>query len=299
MFEEERKSIFVKSRNVKYLLLIFFCVTSLSCQNLGRLSFVGDLSKKLNEVSGLEYASGSDFLWAINDSGNAPKIFLIDTANGGIMLSYKLKKAKNRDWEDLTYAEDGRLFVGDFGNNANNRKDQKIYFFDPADITEAEEIKLKKISFSFEDQEDFPPMRKDRNFDVESFFYMKENLYLVTRNRSSNFDGTTNVYKIPAENGEHVAKLVASFKSCSDPVSCQITAADYHPESNTIALLSYDKVWLLSEFTDDAIFDGKIELVELGHQTQKESLCFIDEKTLMIADEKSGFSGGNLYQLKL
>ena len=62
---------------------------------------------------------------------------------------------------------------------------------------------------------------------------------------------------------------------------------------------SYDKVWLLSEFEGNNFFSGKVELMELGHRTQKESLCFIDEKTMYIADERTGFSGGNLYRLEL
>jgi len=54
--------------------------------------------------------------------------------------------------------------------------------------------------------------------------------YLFTKNRSSEFDGTTLMYGIPNIAGNHAAKLMGSFKSCGDFRNCAITSADISPD---------------------------------------------------------------------
>jgi sugar lactone lactonase YvrE len=41
----------------------------------------------------------------------------------------------NIDWEDITKDKDGNLYVGDFGNNDNERKDLCIYKIDKKSLT--------------------------------------------------------------------------------------------------------------------------------------------------------------------
>ena len=39
--------------------------------------------------------------------------------------------------------------------------------------------------------------------------------------------------------------------------------------------------------------------VPLNHNSQKEAVVFVDDKTLLIADEKDKKEGGNVYQFTL
>ena len=39
--------------------------------------------------------------------------------------------------------------------------------------------------------------------------------------------------------------------------------------------------------------------LEFNHTSQKEGVCFKDENTLYITDEKARGEGGNLYELKI
>ena len=53
-----------------------------------------------------------------------------------------------------------------------------------------------KISFSYPEQKEFPPKKKEMFYDVESFFEHNGYFYLFTKNRSKGFDGTAFIYKI-------------------------------------------------------------------------------------------------------
>ena len=269
------------------------CGQSSEVSGLKRLS---KLSKLLSESSGITQLKLNTF-WLINDSGNSNELFQID-ASGTIIQVVAVTNAFNIDWEDLASDGDSRLFIGDFGNNHNDRKDLAIYSVDTKDIKN-NRVKASKISFFYEDQHQFPPKKKKRNYDVEAFFYHNEHFYLFTKNRSSDFDGTTKLYCLPAIPGSQKAKLVGSFKTCVNEKKCKVTAADINHQGNKAVLLMHDKLLVFSEFSVDDFFSGKVKEVKLHHNSQKEAVCFGLDGKLYITDEHIKKTGGNLYQLSL
>src|SRR5690606_35185269 len=106
---------------------------------------------------GLYYA-GPDSLWWHNDGGDAPNLYLTD-GQGKLIRTITLPGISNSDWEDLTVDNQGRIYIGDFGNNLNRRHDLRIYCYNPADDH------LDSLSFSYEDQIAFPPPPERANFD--------------------------------------------------------------------------------------------------------------------------------------
>lgn len=271
------------------IILLFFTNCTV---NYGQLSYVKKLSNDLKEVSGIEYFPNSEFLWMVNDSGNAPKVFALDT-KGNIKATLYIN-AKNRDWEDLTTDTEGNLYVGDFGNNANDRKHLKIYKLTANDLATKKNIDPEKIEFSFPNQKKFPPKKKNRYFDVESFFHYNGYLYLFTKSRVKNNYGITDLYKIPATAGKHKARLVTTFHTC-DEMSCWITSADISPDGKKVVLLSHSAIWQFTDFKGDNFMNGKMKKFDLGHESQKEGICFRDNDSVYITDEKSHGNGGNLY----
>ena len=85
--------------------------------------------KSLLEASGLARSGvRDDLIWAINDEGPA-KLYALDST-GGKLGTVELKKASNRDWEDLaSFVLDGQayLLVADIGDNEGQRKDVSLY----------------------------------------------------------------------------------------------------------------------------------------------------------------------------
>lgn len=282
---------------ILYLLVI---TTLVSCQHdFGKLKILASFPNEFVEISGIEKMPNSNLLWFITDGGSDAKVYTYDLKTKKMGQRYALNQTKNVDWEDLTSDTKGTLFIGDFGNNDNTRTDLTIYKIKNIANATPQDSVTSAITFTLSDQTEFPPKKKDRNYDIEAFFYFKNNLYLFTRNRSKNFDGTTKLYRLPATAGAHTAQLIGQYKTCEDRGNCQITAAAIEQTTGNIALLSYDKLWLIDKYQGDAFFDGNIKEIKLDHMSQKESITFKNKHTVYIADERNGPDGGNLYEFDL
>lgn len=277
----------------KFLLSIF--LLSASC-NTGNLKVIADLPKTLDEASGIQITNNSDFIWMQNDGGNDAKLFGI-TRKGKIKTELKID-AKNNDWEDLTADKKGNVYIGDFGNNANKRKNLAILKVNANSLNEKDEIKVERISFTYPNQNKFPPKKKNMHFDCEAFFHFNDSLYLFTKSRVKDNFGKTNLYKIPAKQGNHIAEYVSSFNSCPE-MDCWITSADISSDGKKIVLLNSKSIWLFTDFKGLDFFSGTATELSFNHNSQKESICFKDDNTLYITDEKAHGIEGNLYEFSL
>lgn len=282
---------------MKYF-LTFFVFTLLSCQGNSQETNTNTVKIKLKEASGVQLSKASELIWVVEDSGNENNIYGLNS-NGKIQQTIQIENAKNMDWEDLTTDTSGNLYIGDFGNNENTRKDLCIYKINSEDLQKNSVKASAKISFYYPEQTDFPPKKSSLFYDAESFFESNGNFYIFTKNRSKGFDGSVSLYKIPNKEGNHKAAFMGKFQACNIYKHCAITSADCSPDGKTIAILSASQVWLITNFTSDNFLDGKITTFELPNITQKEGICFKDNNTLLIVDEKDKKTGGNLYEIKI
>jgi len=281
------------AQNSIRLLILFLTVSS--C-NTGNLDVIADLSSDLREVSGTETVSGSDLVWMLNDSGNAPRLYGMNSL-GKIIRELSID-AENNDWEDLTSDKNGNLYIGDFGNNLSKRKNLVILKVNAKDLKSESLVSIERISFRYPDQLLFPPQKQQLYFDSEAFFHYNDSLYIFTKSRVRNNFGKTNLYKIPAKQGHHEAKLIGSFNTCAN-IDCWITSADISEDTKQVVLLTSKSAWSFTDFQTDDFFGGTSVEFPFEHSSQKEGVCFKDSTTLYITDEKSHGSGGNLYEFKL
>ncbi|AOZ98152.1 SdiA-regulated/phytase-like domain-containing protein [Flavobacterium commune] len=256
------------------------------------------LPKQLKEVSGIVFTESSKLLWTLEDSGNANEIYAVDN-QGKLKKSISIAQTENIDWEDITKDGQGNLYIGDFGNNENTRKDLAIYKIAKDSLQNESVIPSYKISFVYPEQTEFPPKKTKLFYDVEAFVEYKNNFYLFTKNRSKGFDGTTLLYKVPNKAGFHQAELLGEFKAEGDYQNAAITSATISPDGKKVVLLSHSKIWIFQNFTSDNFFSASVNKVDLQHFSQKEAICFKDNTTLLIADEKTKKIGGLVYQLDL
>ena len=268
-------------------LLVFF-----SCQNFGQLKMLGDLPKSLKEVSGNEYIQSTKAIWILEDGGNSSNVYRI-SSTGKVQHELDID-AKNKDWEDLTSDEFGNLYIGDFGNNYSKRKKLKILKIKKEDL-DKEDAKIEEIEFEYEDQKKFPPKKKDRFFDAESFFYFNNHFYIFTKSRVKKKYGKTSLYKVPAVKGKHTAKLIGEYDN-GNKVSSWITSADISADGKKVVLLSQKNILIFTNFPGDNFLSGTVQKIPLEHQSQKEGICFKDNNTLLITDERTGGEGGNIYE---
>lgn len=242
------------------------------------------------EISGMTIVESD--LWALNDSGNPNKLYRIDTLSGAILQEVDITNAGNEDWEDLAQSEDF-LFIGDFGNNAGNRTNLRIYKIAKSDL-ENDEILAEIIFFSYEDQFDFAENNNNHNFDCEAFFFHNNSLHLFTKNW---VDNQTKHYTLPAEVGEHQAQLQATFDTQG-----LITGAAIAPDS-TVALVGYTSagipfMWLLFDYLSGDYFSGNKRRIELGSPitiSQLESVAFQRNGYGYLASESFSFLAPKLF----
>jgi len=280
-------------------LFIVTIILFYSCENKDEttaLKQIAELPKGLKEISGIAYAN--NLLYAIEDSGNPNEVIVMDTL-GRITKNIMVSNVDNIDWEDLTFDNKGNLYIGDFGNNDNVRKDLAIHKINQSNLQNNEVKTEYKITFEYPEQTNFPPKRKDLMFDAEAFFEYNGNFYLFTKNRSRGFDGTSYIYKVPNTSGHHQAKLIKKIKTCSDYHNCAITSAAISPNGSKFVLLSHSKVWLFENYSKNDITSVEMIELHLNHYSQKEAICFKNNEELLIADERVKKNGGKFYETNI
>lgn len=279
--------------------LALLSITFSCSQTQDNFSTISSLPKKIKEASACEISKASPLIWTIEDNHNHNVLFGFNE-KGELIKQITISNVENNDWEDLTSDDEGNIYIGDFGNNDNERQNLAIYKIKASDLNKDEAQAESIVQFYYPEQTEFPPKKKDRTFDVESFFIHNNKFYLFTKNRSSKFDGTTVLYEVENNSSQKLpAKKIGSFVTCEQFNHCAVTSADISPKKDKVAILSSDKVWIFTNWKDNNFFSGKVEKIELNHHTQKEGLCFKDENTILMTDEGDKKITGNLYQLKL
>ena len=276
-------------------LIPFLSFLYFSC-NTGNLTIIAELPETLNEVSGIEQTSNSDVYWMINDHGNTPIIFGVNLS--GEIQQRLIINTNNHDWEDLASDEEGNIYIGDFGNNHNKRKNLSILKISNKSLNSSKKIDAKTISFYYPEQTKFPPKHSERHFDCESFLFFKDSLFLFTKSRDHKNIGKTNLYKIPANEGHHKAQYISTFYTKGD-IGSWVTSADINSSGNKVVLLTEKSILMFSNFKSSNFFTGILTEIPFNFMSQNESVIFKNDSTLFITDEKSRKSEGNFYHLIL
>lgn len=295
----------LKNKNMlRFLMLPAFFL--LSCNPKAQNSPVKDnelkvqfeLPKKLKEVSGITLSKDKKTIWVIEDRGNKNAVYGLSD-HGQLMAKVPVENAENTDWEDIISDAQGNIYIGDFGNNDNDRKDLAILKTDLKDITQTTTKIVQTTKFHYEGQKDFPPKKSNLLYDCEAFVEMNGNFYLFTKNRSKGFDGTFLVFKVPNKEGNFEAKLIGRLKLEGGYNDAAITSATINSTKDKIVLLSHKNVHILTGFNADDFSGTQISKIPLHHNSQKEAIVFVNDQTLLIADEKGKDESGNVYKFSL
>lgn len=256
------------------------------------------LPKKLKEVSGIALSGDKKTIWAIEDQGNKNVVYGLDL-QGKPVADVQVSNAENTDWEDITADPQGNIYIGDFGNNDNDRQNLSILKLDLKNASQNSTAVTQTTKFRYEGQTEFPPKKSNWLYDCEAFVEMDGNFYLFTKNRSKGFDGTFLVFRVPNKEGDFEAKLIGKLKLEGGYSDAAITSAAVNSTKDKIILLNHKNIQVLTGFTADDFNKTKIQAVSLNHNSQKEAVVFLDDKTLLIADEKDKKTGGNVYKFLL
>lgn len=258
------------------------------------LKEIASLPKHIREASGLEMTPSGN-LWTHNDGG-LPVLYCVDTT-GSVTRAVQLNHP-NSGWEDLAMDREGNMYIGAFGNNKNDKQNLKIYKIHNPDSLNGV-VNAEIIRYRYRDQNAYPPIPPQRNFDMDAFVAFDDSLFLFSKNRTEPFTGYTRIYGLSQEPGDQVAAPVDSIYLGDGPMmDFWITGADLSPDAKTLALLSHRYVWIITEFNDHKFSSGRIVRINLSHFSHKAGICFASESKIYIVDElEMGVIGGKLYSL--
>lgn len=263
------------------LSLFVFCSLSVFAQAKAKKCF--KLPAQLEEVSGL-YIASMDSLWWHNDSGAGPLVYRTN-GRGDIQEQIDLSPAQAYDWEDMTADAQGRIYIGDFGDNRFVRKQLNIYRYTP------QSQQLDSISYTYPN---------DESYNVEAFFWHQDSLHLFTKSVIQSADLPTYHFVLPAKAGQHTASLRDSFYLKKRVV----TAAAIHAASGRVVLLAYyykkhlgfipysvANIFCFSDYPQGHFLKGKMRKRKISGlvATQFESIDFINQDQLWVASEQTAF----------
>ena len=272
------------------VLMIFSLFIFVSCEKKGNTTGAYDLPKmqtvSLSPIAHIEHEEVSEssglvksraypgYYWTHNDSSGDTHLYAIrvdgdEKKNAPIL---KLKNAENMDWEDVSMDRFGHIFVGDVGNNRQNREILQFYVIPELSKNGA----VKKYSFRYPDY--IKPVKKD-NFDCEALFHFNDKLYLLTKHRD---DRKTKLYRFDELKENEV---LSPHKIYTFDIGGQVTAADMCPEQKQLAVLTYDSIWLFKNFEGDRFFSGEVYFLPISAQ-QCEALCFDNKNEIIITNEQ-------------
>lgn len=262
----------------------------------------------VDEMSGIVRSTRHGNVWWVhNDSGDRARLFAIDST-GAIRRSprmtgryafgraadttgvevwpgVQLSGASNVDYEDIAMRND-TLYVGDFGNNANRRRDLGIYELPEPHHSTPYVRPMKFIPIAYPDQNRYPP--KKRHYDAEGLFVDHGTLFVLTKRRDTTGSITagTTLYRVETEHPHRTNRLHEVDRHSSIPPP---TAAARSPSGDRLAVLSYATVWVFPRPTESSKWlsttPRKIDL-PAKQLKQSEAVTWDGPNTLRITNEQ-------------
>jgi hypothetical protein len=249
-----------------------------------RLGVLAD--REIRESSGLARSLlDQDAFWTHNDSGDVPRLFLIDRG-GHTLATFVIEGAQAVDWEDIasfkrethTY-----LLVADVGDNAARRQQCTLYIVEEPRIDRGGQPPASTlrpcstVSFTYEDG--------PHNCEAVAVDATDGTVYLVSKEKGSE----CRVYKLvlPMEEGtkQVVARMIARLDIP------RTTAMDISPDGLRAVVLTYEDAYEYTRGKAETwavAFTRKARVLSMPWRVQGESICYgADGRTLYLTSERT------------
>lgn len=252
-----------------------------SSKNYSEPKIAGTIkSDEIKEGSGLISSKCSEnVFWTHNDSGDDAFIFALD-AKGERRATYKVKGAKNIDWEDIaeTKNENGEcfLFIGDFGNNARSRSEHTIYKVkEPTEFSRSSSMKNPQMT---EDAEAIKFTYPDIRHDAETLLVhpQTKEIYVITKRLT----GAAGAYKLKADYDRSAVNKLEKVSDLTVPAVPEgfLTGGDISADGKRVVICDY---FFAYEFilpdnakNFDEVWKQKPQKIELGTREQGEAIAY-------------------------
>ena len=262
---------------------------------------------RMEELSGLAVSrTYPGIVWGHGDSGQPPVLWALDLERGELAFPpYLAKKfddgaswpgltlegASNIDWEDLTTLN-GWLYLGEFGNNGNARRDLGLWALpEPNPRATERQRPAFFLPFHYPEQQRFPA--ETWVFDAEALFADPERnaLYLITKHRKAGdvrrFIPGAKLYRIPLDGAGRASTALTLVDQHEEMTA--VTAAELSPSGAWLAVLTYRTLWLFprppagEQWLSGPAYSRPLPFLETR---QAEALSWRDDTTLLLGNEE-------------
>lgn len=210
-------------------------------------TLAGEMHAQVPELSGIVASrSYPGVFWAHGDSGNEAALWAIDRE--GRTLGRFEVQATNVDWEDIARDDQGRLYVGDIGNNLQMRGDLVVYVVDEPDPRGKSRALPVRAALSFRYPDDDAVLDTRMRFDAEALFFSDGHLYLLTKRWR---DTLTTLYRFAHLTGGQdmqVLERIGDFdlRVRDKQRNALVTGADVNAEGTRLAVLTYQRIFVFA-----------------------------------------------------
>jgi len=223
-------------------------------------------------------AEQSALLWTHNDRGNNP--VLIATDEQGRLVQQVSVRASAEDWEDLESATCGEgtcLYIGDIGDNDDEREEIAVH------VVAEPEPGVAQVSPELTIRARFP----DGPRDAESLFVLPGgDVFIVTKGRRHDVSlYRSPIPQIPSETVTltHVRMLFPEPQDDDD----RVTAASSTPDGRWVGIRTYRTLYIYEAgalVSDRPVAPTEIDLEPLA-EAQGEGLAMEDDGTVWLSSE--------------
>ena len=228
------------------------------------------LDPRIEEGSGLVFVKYRLF-WTHNDDEDNNLYLINDT--GATRATWRVA-APNFDWEEITADTHGTLYLGNIGNNFNQRIYLRIWRLDPANRKV-----LGSILFRYADQTHYLPLWPGpMDYDCEAMVHSGDSLYLFTKNKS---DRSTTVYAMPDKDGYYELKRRQSI-----PLLGMVTGASLRRDGKELALLTYQRIYFFDVGPGFDIAPQPKSCVPIWKGRQMEAISYWGNDSLLVSNEQ-------------
>lgn len=234
------------------------------------------VSPMIPEASGIaDSRKNPGYLWVQEDSGQPNELYLL-SHSGKILKKVRIKGSTNRDWEDLALTN-GKIFIGDIGDNAQTHSTCYFYIFPEPEKTIDTVYNFEKISFQYE----------DGAHDAEAFLIdpASNDIYIITKR-----DNPSKIYKISApysSSALHTAKYVGQLNFSL------VTGAALSPDGTGIMIKTYTSLLYFERRNGEkleTVLAKNPVVIPYTLEPQGEAVCFKNDNSGIYTLSEKGFA---------
>ena len=241
-------------------------------------------TRALEECSGLaRSASSPEQFWAHNDSGDEPRLYLIDL-KGNLCGTVRVDGAEAIDWEDIASATvDGSsyLFIGDIGNNKRKRPYLTVYVLEDLSGTEGALDReswpvLCAVKFNY----------ADGTYNAEALAVdpASGDWYIITKGKA----GECGIYRLPASVWKERTVGIQTAERIGTVPWKKVTGMDISRDGSSAVVLTLknacEYVRGEGESWEEAFARPGSE-VTLPEREQGEAVCYGEGRQLILTSE--------------